>query len=143
MQLINYTEEEKCAIAIQIAETSLESITLKDKNYDFCKESIELCRQWQQHKNISEVDILERATSHGRAIADIVMETKEDELANQYGSILICVLYIAWQAYNYAENYYYPQELETMDDKELEVLIDEMLEEGELCVEDLEKWLLH
>lgn len=138
MQLTNYTDDEKCKVAIRVAEISLDSITPKDENYEFCRESIELCRQWLQHKKISKVDILERASSHGRAIADIVMEIEDLELANKYGSILICVLYIGWQAYNYEEDYFYPQDLESMSDEELETLIEELIEEGLLREQDLE-----
>ncbi|MBP3886885.1 MAG: hypothetical protein J6F30_04425 [Cellulosilyticum sp.] len=141
MQLTNYIDDEKCEVAIRIAEISLGSITLKDENYDFCRDTIELCREWLRQKKISKVDILERASSHGRAIADIVMEIEDYELANKYGSILTCVLYIAWQAYNYEEDYYYPQELELMDDDELETLIEELLEEGTLQKQDFENIL--
>lgn len=138
MQLTDYTDDEKCAIAIRVAEISLDSIATKDEDYEFCRESIELCRQWLQHKKISKVDILERASGQGRSIADMVMEIEDDELANKYGAILICVLYIGWQVYNYEEDYYYPQDLESMDDGELETLIDELFEEGLLCKQDLE-----
>lgn len=138
MQLTDYTDDEKCAIAIRVAEISLDSIEIKDEDYEFCRESIELCWQWLQHKKISKVDILGRASGQGRSIADMVMEIEDDELANKYGAILICVLYIGWQAYNYEEDYYYPQDLESMDDGELETLIDELFEEGLLCKQDLE-----
>ena len=105
------------------------------------KKSIEICRDWLNTKQVTKVQLVERVSNDGRCLAGIVIDTEDIELANQYGAILICVSYIAWQAYNYEQDYFYPQDLEGVDDEYLEELICDLIEENVILYDEYENMI--
>ncbi len=141
MRVIDICEEGKTEIALWIAETTLKNIADKNEDYNYCKKSIEICRDWLNTKQVTKVQLVERVSNDGRSLASIVIDTEDIELANQYGAILICVSYIAWQAYNYEQDYFYPQDLEGVDDEYLEELIYDLIEENAISCDDYENML--
>lgn len=141
MRLTDICEEGKTEIALWIAETTLKNIADKNEDYNYCKKSIEICRDWLKTRQVSKVSIAERVSNDVRSLASLVIDTEDIELANQYGAILICVSYIAWQAYNYEQDYFYPQDLEGVDDEYLEELINDLIEENVISYGDYENKL--
>ena len=130
MRLHNINEDSKITIALWIAEKMLIDINCKDENYDYCKESIDLCWEWLINRNLSKNQIVDRVSNNTNiSISKIVLDINDIDLANQYGAILMCISYIAWQAYNYEKVYSYPQDLECVNDEYLEELINELIEE--------------
>ena len=129
MDLADICEDGKCVLALCIAEITLKSIEEKNEDLDYCRKSVDLCWEWLEDRTISKWQICERISNDNRAIADIVLETEDINLANKYGTILICVSYTAWQAYNYEEDYCYPQDLECVDDEYLLNLINDLIKE--------------
>lgn len=129
MRLIDICEDGKVVIALWIAEKTLKSITDRNKDYDYCRKSVDLCWEWLIDKKLPKFEIMVRVSNDSRGVAEIALDIEDIEVANQYGSILICVSYVAWQAYNYEKDYYYPQDLECVDDEYLEELISELIQE--------------
>lgn len=133
MRLTDIGENEKVIVALWIAEDSLEMIENKDEDYCFCKETIHLCWDWVINKNVSHLMLYERlSVGSGRSIADILLDKEEDDPEQYYGTISECVAYITWQAFNYAEVYGYPEDLEECETGtgHFEELINELLEEN-------------
>lgn len=129
MRLIDICEDGKVVIALWIAEKTLKSITDRNKDYDYCRKSVDLCWEWLIDKKLPKFEIMVRVSNDSRGVAEIALDIEDIEIANQYGSILICVSYVAWQAHNYEKDYYYPQDLECVDDEYLEELISELIQE--------------
>lgn len=141
MKLIDICDEGKVILAIWIAEITMKNIKEKNEDYDYCRNSIDLCWDWLVNRNVSKVQIAERISNDDKAISDIVNDIQEIDLANKYGTILICVSYVAWQAYNYDNDFFYPQDLECVDDEYLEELIFDLIEEKTLSHETYEMML--
>lgn len=138
MRLIDICEDEKVVVALWIAEKTLKSIIDKNEDYDYCRKAVDLCWDWLIAKKLSKVELQKRISNDNRGIAEITLDIEDIEVANQYGTILICVSYVTWQAYNYEEDYYYPQDLECVDDEYLEELINELMEEKFILKKDYE-----
>ena len=67
-----------------------------------------------------------------RNIADILFDKEDADPKQYYGTISECVAYITQQAFNYAEEYGYPEDLEECETGtgHFEELINELLEEN-------------
>lgn len=139
MKLNDIYEDGKVVVALWIAEITLKDINEKNEDYEYCRKSVDLGWEWLISKNISKNRIMERISNHGSSISDIVVDIEDIELANKYGAILICLSYIAWQAYNYEKDYFYPQDLEGVNDEYLEELINELIEEKTIEYSKYEK----
>ena len=143
MNLLDLREEEKCKVALFTAEMVLESVEEQDLDYDYAKNAIKLCWDWMENKKISKIEICEKISSNDKCLADIVLDIEDVEIANKYASIMICVSYVAWQAYNYDEDYNYPQDLECIDDEYFEELIVQLIEEEFMTGDEYQKILAY
>lgn len=130
MGFVNINETGKVIMMLCIAERIMESIGEQDEDYVYCRDSLNMCWDWVKDKKISKVCLCERISSDDKCLADIVMSISDDDLSNKYASILTCISYVAWQAYNYDKDYFYPQDLECIDDEYLEEFIEQLIEEN-------------
>lgn len=55
----------------------------------------------------TKIEIIDRVSNHEKCIAEITLDI---EVANQYSSILVCVSYVVWQAFNYEKrkDFFFP-----------------------------------
>lgn len=143
MKLFDIGEDGKVVVALWIAEKMLIDINNKDEDYIYCRESVDLCWKWLINRNVSKDKVVERVSNDSKCISKIVLEIEDIDIANQYGAILICLSYVAWQAYNYEEEYRYPQDLECVNDEYLEELIGELIDEGTILENKYEKMLTY
>lgn len=129
MRLFDISEDGKVLVALWIAEKMLADINDNGEDYSYCRKSVDLGWEWLINKKIPKEQLIEKVSNDNKSISKIVLEIEDIELANKYGVILICISYIAWQAYNYQEDYYYPQDLECVNDEYLEELVEELIDE--------------
>ena len=141
MNLLDLCEQEKCKVALVIADMVLNSVEEQDLDYYYAKNAIKLCWDWMENKKISKIEICEKISSDGKCLADIVLDEEDVEIANKYGAIMTCISYVAWQAYNYDEDYNYPQDLECIDDEYFEELIIQLIEEDFMTGDEYQKIL--
>ena len=78
------------------------------------------------NKNVGIWDIYDRISYNEGNLLDIVIDTNKEEpnLAYKYDIILVSVMYVDWQAFNYDEDEPgYPEDLNEMNDEEFERII--------------------
>lgn len=143
MKLEGFSEWCKVVLALFIAEIALKKISLQDENFDYCKETIDMCWEWYKVKCIPKNIICEMISNDDKCLAEIVLETDDIEEANKYGTILMCISYVAWQAYNFDGDYYYPQNLECVDDEYLLNLIDDLIEEKFISIDQYNNIMIY
>ena len=139
MKLLDLHEEEKCKVALFIADMALKSVGEKGLDYDYARDAINLCWKWIEDKKISKVEICEKISSDDKCLAEIVLDIGDVEMANKYAVIMTCISYVAWQAYNHDEDYHYPQDLECIDDEYFEELIMQLIEEDFMTSDEYQK----
>lgn len=136
MKFEDIYEDGKVAVSLGISEIMLRIIDEKGEDYDYFRKSVDLCWDWMMYKEISGAQIYERIGGDARSMPDIIMCIEDINLANKYGTILICVSFVACHALDYeAPMSPYPQDLEGIDDEHLEELILELIEEKEISFE--------
>ena len=132
MKFIDICEDGKVVMALWIAESAIIVIDKKEKEYHFCRETIDWCWEWLINKNISIYDLYGRIASDETNLLDIVMNTQEKDpkLSDQYDIILVNVSYVTWQAFTYDEDVYgYPEDLNEMNDEDFEEFINKLIED--------------
>lgn len=133
MGFVDICEDGKVVVALWIAETAIQAIDGKEKDYQFCRETIDLCWAWLMNKNISIYDLYGRIASDEINLLDIVMDTQEKDpkLSDQYDIILVNVSYVTWQVFTYDKDVYgYPEDLNEMNDEDFEGFINKLAEDN-------------
>ena len=131
MKLTDICEDGKAATALWISEIAIQMIDEKEKNYHFCRETIDLCWEWLMNKNVGIWDIYDRISYNEENLLDIVTDIyiKEPNLSYKYNMILMSVTYVDWQTFNYDEDEPgYPEDLNEMNDEEFEAFINRLIE---------------
>jgi len=142
IKLDGICENGKVAIALILAEITLNSIEQHNIDYEFCRDSINICWKWLEG-DVKKEEICILIANDGNCLADITVKTDDDELGNKYGTIMISVSYLAWQAYNKERDYHYPQYLEIVNDEYLTDLIKDLIEIDKLITEENIRYILN
>lgn len=143
IKLNGICESGKVAIALIMAEITLDSIQQHNTEYKFCRDAIDMCWGWLENGNVNKYEICSLIANDNKCLADITSNTEDDKLGNKYGAIMISVSYVAWQAYNKENNCHYPQYLEIVDDEYLVELIKDLIEIDKLITEENIKFILN
>ncbi|URZ02152.1 Imm6 family immunity protein [Clostridium felsineum] len=143
IKLDGICENGKVAVALIMSEITLDSIEQLNTEYKFCRDAIDMCWEWLEGGNVNKYEICSLIANDNKCLADITNNTEDDKLGNKYGTIMISVSYVAWQAYNKENNYHYPQYLEVVDDEYLVELIKELIEIDKLITEENIKFILN
>lgn len=131
MKLTDICEDGKVVVALWMTEIAIRMIDEKEKNYHFCRETIDLCWEWLMNKNVGIWDIYDRISYNEGNLLDIVTDIykKDPNLSYKYNVILMSVTYIDWQAFNYDEDESgYPEDLNEMSNEDFEEYINKLIE---------------
>ncbi|HOJ78646.1 MAG TPA: Imm6 family immunity protein [Bacillota bacterium] len=142
IKLDGICENGKVALALILAEITLNNIEHHDLDYEFCRESIDICWKWLE-EDVDKEAICILIANDGNCLADITVKTADDKLGNMYGTIMASVSYLAWQAYNKEKDYHYPQYLEMVNDEYLIDLIKDLIEIDKLITEENLSYILN
>jgi len=142
IKLDGICENGKVAIALILAEITSNSIEQHNIDYEFCRDSIDICWKWLE-EDVKKEDICILISNDGNCLADITVRADDDILGNKYGTIMISVSYLAWQAFNKEKDYHYPQYLEIVNDEYLTDLIKDLIEIDKLITEENIEFILN
>lgn len=96
MKINDICESAKVAVALILAELTINTLKESNEESNFCRNSIDICWEWLGKRNINVDQLCSLIDNDDLSLSNITLETEDETLSNKYGTIMIAVSYLTW-----------------------------------------------